>query len=444
MVKPPKIRHSKSRKDPVTIDLGPDEISRIPDELRGDADPATPIDEQVAPISTAGGEADGTPPHKAETATAEEAPREDAPAFEQATSSATSFAEASPEPAHVPPPRRSGGSPILAGLIGAVAALAIAGALQWAGVLAAPGARDTSEIDSLRTEIGDLRSQVSQARPDPRVDALEQDIATLKDTVAEFGNASGDPAAAEALEARLSELDRRIAETDEGSGSSEALAALEQKGAALDEAVRGATTQIPALAQRLEGLQGEVGGLGEKVENQTSQPGVALAIAASALKSAIDRGQPFVAELDTYAAIAPAAPGLGRLRELAPTGVPSMAELVTRAPDAASSMIAADRPVDPDAGIIDRLVSSATSLIEVRPVGTVEGEDTAAIAARIEDAVRQGALDKAITEYDTLPDAAKKAGAEFIAAVRARQTADALATKALADAIKAQTDEGQQ
>ena len=42
MVKPPKIRHSKSRKEPVTIDLEPGEVSRIEEPQAADA--AAPVD----------------------------------------------------------------------------------------------------------------------------------------------------------------------------------------------------------------------------------------------------------------------------------------------------------------------------------------------------------------------------------------------------------------
>src|SRR5262245_12100170 len=47
MVKPPKIRHSKSRREPMTIELGPDEISRI-EESKGEAAPREPAEDGQA------------------------------------------------------------------------------------------------------------------------------------------------------------------------------------------------------------------------------------------------------------------------------------------------------------------------------------------------------------------------------------------------------------
>ena len=67
--------------------------------------------------------------------------------------------------------------------------------------------------------------------------------------------------------------------------------------------------------------------LSGKVEAQAAQPKIALAIAASALKSALDRGAPFAAELETFAAISPDAPELAALRAYAEKGVPTRAEI---------------------------------------------------------------------------------------------------------------------
>ena len=55
----------------------------------------------------------------------------------------------------------------------------------------------------------------------------------------------------------------------------------------------------------------------ESAQAPTSEASaVALAIAASGLKAAIDRGGPFPAELDTYASVAPASADVEALRTL--------------------------------------------------------------------------------------------------------------------------------
>ena len=131
---------------------------------------------------------------------------------------------------------------------------------------------------------------------------------------------------------------------------------------------------------------------------------MALAIAAAALKSAIERGGTFTAEVDTFAAIAPDAPELPALRDIAAKGIASRADLVAETDEAANAMIAASEVVGNDAGFWDRLLASAESLIKVRPIGAVEGETVSAKVARMEVAVKAGDFAKAIAEYETLPD----------------------------------------
>src|SRR5690606_10816324 len=101
-------------------------------------------------------------------------------------------------------------------------------------------------------------------------------------------------------------------------------------------------------------------------------------------KAAIDRGMPFTTELETYAAIAPDSPEIAALRDMAASGVPTHAAIQARMPAVATAMIAAGKEIDPQAGIVDRLLSSAQSLVSVRPIGMVEGADVAAIVARME------------------------------------------------------------
>lgn len=486
MVKPPKIRHSKSRKDPVTIELGPDEVSRIPDELRGDADPATVVDEQAAPPSSAAPSDTAQAPTTAEEQVGETPVSADGPAAEPGAGSAEAgeaathtdpqaeqptddmsklFArdaekrsQAAAPAAQAQTSRRGGVSMLVAGLIGGFIALAGAGALQWSGAFA-PGqiavGEQAAELDALRAEIAALRQQSGQAAPDPRIEELDGQIAALRSEIAELGSAPGSaPPPLDEINTRLAELEGRLASLGQGTGaaSDEAVAALEQRLATLeglkqqiagiDQATRTVGENVAALGARVEQLEGRLADFSQQLEEQAAQPQMAAAVAAAALKSAIDRGGPFAAELETYAAVAPETPELAELRAFAEIGVPTRAQLAAQVPDAAAAMAAAARPIDPNAGIFDRLISSAGALVDVRPVGPVRGNAPGAIVARLEQAVLDGDLAAALAEYEKLPQAAKDAGAEFIAKARARQQTDALVGKALAGALKAPGQEG--
>ena len=188
---------------------------------------------------------------------------------------------------------------------------------------------------------------------------------------------------------------------------------------------------------RIGALEQSVSQLSGKVEAQASQPKIALAIAASALKAALDRGAPFSAELETFAAIAPNAPELATLRGYADKGVPTRAEIATQVDAAANAMVAAAKPADANAGFFQNLVSSAQSLVKVRPVGAVEGKGAPETVARMEVAVNQGDYAKALSEYETLPDAAKAVGADFAGKLKARIEVEAQIGALIADAMKA-------
>ena len=192
-------------------------------------------------------------------------------------------------------------------------------------------------------------------------------------------------------------------------------------------------------------LKGDVSGLTERldsvsseVEKQASDPGLAAAVAATALKSAIDRGGSFAAELETLAAVKPDLPAIAALRDYAGSGVATRDDLAVQFETAAQAMIAASETPDPSAGVFDRLMSSARGLVKVRPVGDVEGDGVAAIVARMGAALKAGNADGVTAAYDSLPEASKQAGTAFMASYKARLEADRL----IAEALKAASGTG--
>src|SRR5690606_39416821 len=70
-----------------------------------------------------------------------------------------------------------------------------------------------------------------------------------------------------------------------------------------------------------------------------------------------------------------------------------------------------------------------------RRSSVLEGDGVPETAARIDAAVEAGDLERALAEYDSLPEASKTAGAAFMDKVRARHTADRLGAEALAAAL---------
>jgi hypothetical protein len=472
MVKPPKIRHSKLRKDPVTIDLDPAEVQRV----RGEGEEVT----EAAPAEEAvpgGGEP--VHPNAADEALADSDLKEQesaAPVAEDPALTAAAAAAAEERPlaeesyfgssdrgaSQAPRERRSGQAMtgLLGGAAGAVIALLGAAALQSAGVLPSPRAEtavDSASLDVLRSDIEALRQQVSadEAASDPAVtEALEQSSSRVEALSAELGQLRNDLAALRETaqpsplgDPAMQAIEARLAELEQGAGAAEAnSAALQDLARRIDELNAGLTSSTELNAEqsaRLDALEQRLAETSEQVEAQAAEPGMALAVAATALKSAIDRGTPFMMELETYAAIAPDMPQIDTLRDMAARGVPTRSEIEAEAADAASRMVAAAAaPADSNAGFLERLYSSAQSLVEVRPVGSVQGEGPAATVARMEVALREGDYAEAIAEYESLPEASRAAGQEFIEKVRARLAADRLVAEALGGALNTPANEG--
>lgn len=273
---------------------------------------------------------------------------------------------------------------IAAGIIGGLIALAAAGSMQYAGILPSSnsGRAGSDEVAALKTDITGLRQQLANA-PAADTSALEQRIAALEGAKGEAPQVDGLAEKVTALEAAL-----------QSERSAQASATAE-------------------LTRRLTDAETKINEPRDDIE-------VARAIASAALKAAIDRGGPFLTELDTLSKVTPDDPAIASLQSFAATGVPSRAELMQKFPDVANAMLSAINQPDPNQGIMERLTESAFSLVKVRPVGNIEGETPDAMIARMENKLRNGDLQGAALEWNGLPEAAKTASADYKKSLDAR------------------------
>jgi len=483
MVKTPRTRHSSTGREPMTIELGPDDVSRVeteenvasspqPEEtveaMKEDVGASTTAAESAADAGESTTDAASAPTSEAEQSAAPEsdnALREEAkPAEPEPTRSEPprgyQSSSAKPDPyVAPPPPRATRRSALTAGLAGGIVALLAGWGLQYAGVLGSPassgGPAAPSVPAAVETDIANLKAEIEALKSGAgapadisgvtrQVDGLSQaldqvkaDLAALKQTVESGG--AGEGAGVAALNTKIAEIESRIAAIGPGPDgpTQQDIAALTEKIAGVEALAKSATDAGSAVDGRLGALEQSVSSLSTKVDAQAGQPKIALAIATSALKAAIERGSPFQPELETLAALAPQAPGLVELRAYAEKGVSTRADIVAETDAAAKAMIAAASPPPANAGFFERLLSSAESLVTVRPIGAVEGPGVPETVARMEVALQAGDLAKAMTEFDTLPEAAKNAGAPFAEKIRARLAAEQLADQAIAAAMQA-------
>ena len=400
--KPP--RRSKPGKEPLTIDLEAEKTEPAAGEAAAgpDAAPGKPADISTSEAAEAGevrtGEVEsneagiGEPPLPAgdpqeETETEEARADAAAAAFDAELPHATN--------GELPEAKRrqaTGAGALAAGILGGLIALAGAGVLQYAGYVPAPGPEQPGTEQNLASEIEAIKAELQAQAPAATVDVapLENRIAALEQAAREPGAAAADAPEIKALEAEVANLTNEMADLK---------------------------TELAEARQAADAARAELAGRIDQAEQKLNEPAndieMAKAVAVTALKTAIDRGGPFLAELDALRSIAPEDPVVKELADVAATGVPTRTELRESFRPAADAMLDALHRPDPDQGIFDRLVSSAMSGIRVRPVGSVEGDTPEAVIARIEDKLDNGDLKGASLEWDSLPEAAKSAGQGF-------------------------------
>ncbi len=307
----------------------------------------------------------------------------------------------------------SGSAPkmIGAGILGGLIALLAAGSMQYAGYLPAAlpeksAGENPAALEALRTEI----------------DGLKQQLATIP----------ADIQPTDALEKRLAALEARPQAPGADPEAQSRVAALEER---LNTLQQTATQGEAAANQKIADLTSRLAEAENTLKQRPGETAVSKTIAATYLKAAVDRGDPFLTELETFAALSPDDPAIAGLRPLAAAGLRSKVDLV-RSFDAIARAVmdAVNQPVAGE-GWTDRLLSSARSLVSVRPVGNVEGADPGAILARMEDKLKNGDLKGAALEWEALPENARKASADFKQALDNRIKADEL-TGALVERTK--------
>ncbi|WP_337181499.1 hypothetical protein [Shinella sp.] len=394
-------RRKKAGDEPVTIDLEPV--------------PASASNEAIAAGEKAGTEASAPETAEAgapETTTAE--PDAGAQKQEPLEPARATYEEpARTEPPS--PPHRGNAGPLAAGILGGLIALLGAGSLQYGGYLPAPGpdrAEESSAVASLSNEVETLKARLAETTAASPVDLqpIETRLAALEKSAEEnSGTPSADPQSVGRLEGDVARLTTELA--------------------ALREAV---STTESQLTERIAAAE-------QKLDEPRSDIAMARAVAASALKTAIDRGGPYLAELEAFASVAPDDPSIAGLREHAAIGVPSRADLVRDFQPTADAILDAVHQPEGDQGIFNRLMSSAASAIRVRPVGSVEGDTPEAVVARIENKLQNGDFKGADIEWQTLPQPGQAAAADYKRRLDARVSVEELVGSAVSGALNGTT-----
>ena len=421
----------------------------------------------------------------------------DEAAGESATASAAS--PETDGPGQPPPPGQSGSDPdaaaearrgahfglsaavslVGAGMAGAILALGIAWGVEWGIGTGSDVSDTTARIAQLERQVADLAGQVRagaanstasgdladrlqkveaqeartaqqlaappQPAPDPalgnRIAAMETQLKSLAETLGTLGQ-RGDRAAA-ANAAALSELRQKLAGLD-ASGA--------QSSQAADAAANADATRIAALADRIDALEGDTKTLGTQAQTlqstlaaeeakraaETSDDrAVRTAVVAAALAAAVERGDPFGAELEAAQSQGADAKALAPLAGFAATGVPRAEALGRELSALEPALLQAATGAPSEGGFLEKLQSNAERLVRIRPVEEVAGEEPAAVIARAEIKAGRGDAAGALMEIESLPAPIRAPAQAWIDSAQARGAALAASRAFAADALAA-------
>lgn len=333
---------------------------------------------------------------------------------------------------------RSGGllkSSAVGGFIGAVTTAAIVAGLWFAGF---GPTREAAPVPSSAAP-----SSTRDADTSARLDKIERTIQAQRPEPALGNRMAAAEAQAKSLANTLAALNHRV--DDIAAASQSAAKQADAATAAADAAKSADQTNvqhgdIDALANRVAALENAVKSLSDDVAHRasgTDDQAARLTIAAQALRTAVERGGPYEAELKAVEALGADQNATAPLEALAATGVPSAAAL---AHDLAALMPALERATATASGAITflgRLEANAQQLVRVTPVDAPPGNDPAAVVTRIKIDAAHRDIAAALSDIAALPDSAKPLTSDWVSKAEARNAAIAASRQIAADALAA-------
>ncbi|MBB3936002.1 hypothetical protein [Aureimonas phyllosphaerae] len=346
------------------------------------------------------------------------------------------------------------GSLLGAGALGAVIALLLGGTALYGGLIPPPGQQQpvqtqqfaqAGDVQQLRSDLDQVRGVVEQVQSAQAAGGagsgtvstaeftqLTDRVTANERAIQSGGTSTGDAAAAAATANEAATAARDTAARAETAANAARDTANAAQGAA-DEARQGVSAAQQA-AQNAQSAANEarsaIDGFGQRLGAiEEANKRAAVALSAAGLKSAIDRGTPFMSELESFATASGDTGAVAPLRDFAAKGVPTTSALNARWQEAEAAILSAVRPEVSTEDVGTQVLSGLRSLVQVRPAGSSVAPDAPgpqAAVARMDAAVTSGNYATWLAEWDKLPDAAKTASESFAADVRARVEADRL------------------
>ncbi|HTS40105.1 MAG TPA: hypothetical protein VMH84_06160 [Xanthobacteraceae bacterium] len=273
---------------------------------------------------------------------------------------------------------------------------------------------DQHVLEDLSTRIGRLEKSTFSPPPPPLSDpALANRLASAENATKAFADNIG------SLNSRVDDLAAAVRElrnvTPVDKSEVEALAA-----------------RIAALEKTAAAIEADLA----KRATVASDRAMRYALATAALRTAVERGDPFTVEL---AAARPLAPenALSGLEPFAASGVPGNAVLAQELSALVPALRRAADSVPPEGGFFDRLKANAGRLVRIRRADEVPGDDPAAVITRIDLKAANADVSGALVELAKLPAPVRAPAQAWIDKAQARIAAVEESRKIAAAAISA-------
>jgi hypothetical protein len=268
----------------------------------------------------------------------------------------------------------------------------------------------------------------------PRLAAIERQVTELASRPA---LTSVDPKAIDALNARLGRLEG--AQANPPALVIDNIAALSRRTDGIEAGLRDMQARLDRIDTAIGQLKSASEALRASLRSAAagSDRASRLAVAAGALRGAVERGDPFAAELAVVKPLAADAGALAALEPFAGNGVPGDAALARELAALVKPLLGAQHELRRDGSLLERLQANAENLVRVRRIGEPAGDDREAILARIEQKAAKGDVAGAQVEIAKLPAAAKAALQPWLARVAARDQAIEAGRRLLTEAVAA-------
>jgi hypothetical protein len=327
---------------------------------------------------------------------------------------------------------------------------------------AAASPPETGKGDSARIE--DLSGRVSRLESAPAATDAKAGAAEIGELSARLGRAEAALAALPAPDASDSKLAGQlaaittamkplagqIADLEKRSGESattarearehadavaKAMADVNRADADQDKRQQNAQAEVAELKSRFGAIETELKGIRDRVAESAapkSDEPLRFAVVAAGLRSALDRSEPFSAELAAAKTVGIDPAVIAEVAPFAATGVPNLQDLFRELGGLISEMLKVSAPAAQDGSYLDRLQAHAEKLVRIRPVGDRPGDDAATVIGRIERDMTRRDLAAVLAELDKLPAPAQAIAEPWRKKALARQAAATASAQLLA------------